>query len=185
LDSVSGCDPTRARSGRDSFSLRSRRIRCAVFLPIPGTLEIAATSSVTSARRNDSTENAEHPRHRDEGLEHPLLGLRGETVEGERVLANVEVRPQPGSAALGGEGGQRRSRAAEPVADAVHIEEAAVGVAPGDRPAEEADHAFAASMARASPLRLMWQIASAHASAASGGLGGAARPSTAATIAWT
>ena len=154
-------------------------MRCAVFLPMPGTPEIVATSSRRDGSRQrvgrEGRQRGErdlrtHARHRDELLERRLLGLALEAEERQLVLADVQVRVHHDLVADGGQRGQRAGRHGETVADAADLEKAVAGALGSDRAGEERDHAPSLSSARLS-RRCACVIAAASASAAWSGLG--------------
>ena len=158
-------------SSLPSFSLSSRTMRSAVFLPIPGIAWKRAGSPSAIARRSSSGERARDDgernlrpdaAHTEEVDEELALRSVGEPVELQRVLADVQVRlerrPRRVPAA-------RRSAlgvAATQVADAAHVEDEPVRRASGRRAAQAGDHPATSSSGGASA----WQIATASASAA-------------------
>src|SRR3569833_102652 len=130
-------------------------------------------------------------------LEDGLLVLVGEAVESEGVLAHDE-RGGHGGLVADAQAGQRGGRAQHREPAAAHLARGAVGPRGGDPAVDECDHyrvlpclrscAAPAVRVRAAwrrawaPPRQTWLMASASASAASAGLGGAASRSSLVSI---
>ena len=147
-----GASPTAERAGSATvpiFSLSSRTMRSAVFLPIPGIAWKRAWSPSAIAlpelrgrragdhRERDLRADAAHGQEVHEEL--TLLGV-GEPVQLEGVLAHVEVRLDRHLGAGGGPA-QNGGRRGDEVADAVDVQDEAVRRAPGRPSSEPCDHA--------------------------------------------
>src|SRR5207248_5915780 len=131
------------------------------------------------------------PADADQSLEEILFERRREAVQRERVLADVRMDPQGEVCARVAQAVIRRQRNRDVVADAVDVDDDAVGMLLEDSAAQVGNQrtlycrqlagAFRGAApitpaTRAGACEWTWQIATASASAASCGDGAAARP---------
>ena len=193
--------PSPAKSGSSRRERRSRTSRAAVLRPTPGTAHSAPRSSSSTARtRSAGPQGAQHGEGQggpdavgaEQGLEAPSLLGGGEAVEHDGVLADVGVHVQrpprrpdrpPRRAARATR--SRGSPTPPHVDDELALGRCGPTSSPRSQPITAGLPAPAASMARRRGCAVRWQTARARASATSGGLGGSARPSRAATIVCT
>ena len=120
----------------------------------------------------------------DQHQEQVALGLGGEAVQRERVVADDQVGVQRGLLADRRGVAERLAGDGEPVADAAARDDDVVGPPHGDLAGEQRDHAAAPTAAR-SDAPFAWQIATASASAAWSGRGRSVSDSSAWTMRWT
>ena len=148
-------------------------IRSAVRLPMPGTAVSRLTSPAASAAISSRGEPPQSTAraifgpdrlHADQQQEEVALLLGGEAVEGQRVLADDQVREQRDRLARGRHLAQRLGRDRQAVADARGgLDDDVVGAADGDLAGDERDHR-AAAITAASGAWLAWQTPTASAS---------------------
>ena len=132
-----------------SLSRSSSTIRSAVFLPTPGIRTSRCTSPlrialIRSSRRESGKDGDRQLRadaaDRDELLEQNLLVGRGESEEGNRILAHVRVDAEPHLGA-----GLRQMRVGghrdgDVVTDALHVDNHLVGMLLEQNAAKVSDH---------------------------------------------